>query len=81
MNSKKLLRNFEFSESEDCSTVVVDPEEERRGPGPFVQKDKDSTHTFNNKGQNCMERKLNDLPHGHMRGHHLLDYIATSIAG
>ena len=37
MNSKKLLRNFEFSKSQDgknFSTAVVDIEEERRGPCP-----------------------------------------------
>ena len=63
-------------------TAVVDPEEERRGTGPssVFLKDKDSTHTFNNKGQNCMECKLNDLRRGHMRSHRLLDDIATSIA-
>ena len=64
------------------STEAVDPEEERRGPGPssVFLKDKDSTHTFNNKGQNCMECKLNDLPRGHMLGHRLLDDIVTSSA-
>ena len=57
MNSKKLLRKFEFSKSQDVknfSTAVVDPEEERsRGPGHSLVflKDKDSTHTFNNKGR------------------------------
>ena len=63
------------------SAALVDPEEERGGPGPssaFV-KDNDSTHTFSNKGKNCMECKLNDPPHGHMRDHRLLDDIATSI--
>ena len=36
-----------------CSAVVADPEEEHRGPGPssVFLKDKDSAHTFNNKGQ------------------------------
>ena len=35
------------------STTVVDPEEERRGPGPssVSLKDEDSTHTFNNRGK------------------------------
>ena len=40
------------------STGMVDSEEESRGPGTssgFFLKDKDSTHKFNNKGQNCME--------------------------
>ena len=50
MNSKKPLRNFELSESQDAknfSAAVVDPEEERRDPGPLFSflKDKDSTHT------------------------------------
>ena len=60
----------------------MDPEEEHKGPGPssVFFKDKDSTHTFNSKRQNFMECKLNDLPHGHMRGHRLLGDIATSIA-
>ena len=60
----------------------MDPEEERTGPGPssVFLNNKDSTHTFNNKGQNCMECKLDDLPRGHMRGYHLLDDIATTIA-
>ena len=64
------------------STAVVDPEEKGGGPRPssVFWKDKDSIHKFNNKGQNCMECKLNDLPHGHMRGHCLLDNIATFIA-
>ena len=63
-------------------TAVADPEEERKGPGPssVFLKDKDSKHTFNNKGKNCMKCKLNDLPCGHMRGHRLLDDISTSIA-
>ena len=49
-------------------------------PLEFFFKDKDSTHTFNNKGQNCKECKLSDLPRGHMRGYCLLEDIATSIA-
>ena len=45
------------------SSVVVDPEEERRGPGPspvfsFFLKDKDSTRTFNNKGKTAWNVKL-----------------------
>ena len=45
----------------------MDPEVERRGPGPssVFLKDKASIHTFNDKGQNCMECKLNDPPRGH----------------
>ena len=64
------------------STAVVDPEEERRGPGTssIFFKYKDSTHTFKDKGQSCMECKLNDLPHGHKFCHRLLDDIATSVA-
>ena len=64
------------------STALVNPDEERKRPGPssVFLKDKDPKHTFNNKGQNSMECKLNDLPHGHMRDHRLLDDIATSIA-
>ena len=59
----------------------MDPEEEPIGPGPssVFLKDKDSTHTFNNKGKNWMECKLNDPPRGQMRGDRLLDDIATSI--
>ena len=50
----------------------MDPEKEYRNPGPFFSlfENKDSTHTFNNKGQNCIECKLNHR--GHMRDHHLL---------
>ena len=57
------------------------PEEERRGLGlsSVVLKDKDLTHTFNTKAQNCLECKVNDPPHEHIRGHRLLDDIATSI--
>ena len=84
MNSKKLLRNFEYSKSQDAknfSTAVGDPREERRGPAPssVFLKDKDSSHKFNNKGQNCMECKLNDLHRGHVC-HRLLENIATFIA-
>ena len=84
MNSKKLLRNFEFSKSQDriFSTAVVDPKEEPRGhdPSSVFLKDKNSTHTFNNKMQNCMECNLYDPPRVHMREHRLLDDIAISIA-
>ena len=64
------------------SIAVADPEEEGRGPGPCsgFLKDKSATDTFNNKGQNCMECKLNDIPHGHLHGHRLLEDIATSTA-
>ena len=61
----------------------MDAEEEYRRPGSssVSVKDRDSTHTLNNKGQtDYMECKLNDPPGGHMRGHRLLDNIATSIA-
>ena len=42
------------------STAVADPEEERRGPGPtsVFWKDKDSTDTFNNKGQTAWNINL-----------------------
>ena len=52
------------------STALVDPEEDYRGSGPssVFLKDKDFTHTFNNKGQNCMECKLNDPPRGQICG-------------
>ena len=57
----------------------MDPEEERRGPVPssVFLKDKNSTHIFSNKGQNCMERKRNDSSRGHMSVHRLSDDIAT----
>ena len=50
MNSKKLLRNFEFSKSQDTKNsqyCSLNPKEERRGPDPSSTflKDKDSTHT------------------------------------
>ena len=64
------------------STAVVDPEEERRGPGPssVFLKGKDSTRTFKNKGENCIECQHNYPSRGHMRGHRLLDDIVTPIA-
>ena len=42
------------------STAVANPEEERRGPGPssVFLKDKDSTHTINNKGQTAWNVSL-----------------------
>ena len=63
MNNEKLLRNFEYSKSRDAknfSAAVADPEEERRGPGPFsvFLKDKDSTHGFNNKGKTAWNVNL-----------------------
>ena len=80
MNSKKLLRNH--GTLRFFSTAVADPEEEHRGPSPssVFLKVKDSTHTFNNNGQNCIECELNDLPCGHMHDHHLLDDIVTSYS-
>ena len=82
MNSKETLSSQNHRTLRIFSTAVVDPEEERRGPGrsSVFLKDKDYTHTFNNKGQNFMECKLNNPPRGHMRGHRLLDDIATSVA-
>ena len=87
MNSKKLLKNLEYSTSRDAknfqywscgSRGIV----QRSWPlFSFFGKTKiPHTHTFNNKEQNCMECKLDDLPLGHMRGHRILDDIATSIA-
>ena len=86
MNGKELLRNFEFSKRQGaknfqhCSCGFRGRAQRSWPLFSFFLKDKDSTHAFNNKGQNCMECKLNDLPRGHMRGYRLLDNIATSIA-
>ena len=63
------------------SPGIADPEKEHRGPGScsvFFFKTK-IPHTFNNKGQNCIECELDDLPLRHMREHHLFNDIATSI--
>ena len=46
----------------------MNPEEEPRGPGPSSAFSKDKVSTHNNKGQNCMECKLNDPPRGHVHG-------------
>ena len=71
MNSNKLLKTSSTQNHGTLrifSTAVGDPREKRRGPAPssVFLKDRESTHTFNNKGQNCMECKLNDLPRGHV---------------
>ena len=84
MNSKNFLRNFEFSKAQDAKNFQhcscgSRGRAQRSWPLFSFLKDKDSTHTFNNKGQNCMKCKLTDLPRGHMRGHRLLDDIAASI--
>ena len=81
-NSQETLSTQNHRTLRIFSTAVADPGEERRGLGPssVFLKDKDSTHTFNSKGQNFMECQLNDLVCAHMRGHHLLDDIVTSIA-
>ena len=57
MNSKNSLETLStqnYGMLRIISTAVADPEEEPRGPGPSAAflKDKDYTHTFNNKGQN-----------------------------
>ena len=58
MNSKKLFRKTLSTQNHGTlrifSTEIADPDEKGKGPGPssvFFFKDKDSTHTFNNKGQ------------------------------
>ena len=86
MDSKKLLKTLSTQNHGMLRFSVhelgIQRERERKGPGPSsVSKDKDSSHTFNNKQQNCMVCKLlkNDLRHGHVHGHCLLDDIATSI--
>ena len=64
------------------STAVVDSEKEGRGPGVssvFCERQRFHSHTFNNKGQNYMEYKLNDLLSGHMHGHRLLDNILLPL--
>ena len=80
MNNKELFRKNLSTQNHGTlrifSTGIANPEEECRGPGPssvLFLKDKDSTHTFNSRGQTCMECKLDDLPH-----HRLLDDIATA---
>ena len=80
-NSQETLSSQNHRTLRIFSTAVVDPKEEPKGPGPLqlFMKNKDSTHTFNNNGQNCMECKLIDPRRGHMRDHRLLDDIATSI--
>ena len=64
------------------STGVADSEEEQtvsQGPSSVFLKDKDSTHIFNNKEQNCMECKLDDLPLRHMPGHCLLEDLPPLV--
>ena len=71
---KLFRKNFEYSKSQDAKNFQY-------WNCRFVFfYDKDSTHTFNNKGQNCIERKLDDLPLKNMYDYHLLNDIATSIA-
>ena len=66
MNSKKLLRKFEYSKSRDtknfqhCSCDPCKGRAQRSWPlFSFLERQRFHTHTFNNKRQNCMECKFN----------------------